>query len=228
MTPLALEKKAEKREQMSPFQQRLMDALDARPSKVEKLLLTLQDKKNYVLHYWNLQFYLEQRMQLTRVHGALEFEQERWMEPCIRMNTKLRKKAISDFEENPYKLMNNSVFGKTMENLRNRIDIRITRRDKGNKIPKLVASRLYSKHVIFTKEMVRIDIHNSRLLLNRPFYVEMTILDYSRTVMYDFYYRVLKKQYGPRCELLYTDTDSLLLCIEMDDVYKDIEENKHL
>ena len=88
-----------------------MDALDAKPSKDERLLLTLEDKKNYVLHYRNLQFYLEQGMKLTRVHRDLEFEKKRWMEPYIRMNTEFRKKATSDFEKNFYKLINNSVLG---------------------------------------------------------------------------------------------------------------------
>ena len=115
-----------------------------------------------------------------------------------------------------------------MENLRNRVDIRIARSDEGNNIRKLIASPLYSRHVIFTKDMVGIEMHKSRLLLNKPVYVGMTILDNSNIVMYDFFYNLLKKQYGLRCELLYRDTDSLLLCIERDEVNKDMKENKHL
>ena len=80
----------------------------------EKLLLTLEDKNNYVVHHRNLQFYLKPCMKLKHVHRVLEFEQECRMEPYIRMNTEFRKKAKSDFEKNFYKLMNNSVFGKTM------------------------------------------------------------------------------------------------------------------
>ena len=87
-----------------------------------KLLLTLEDKKNYVVHFRSLQFYLKMGMKLERVHTVLEFEQECWMEPYIRMNTEFRKKAKNDFEKDFYKLMNNTVFGKTMENLRKRID----------------------------------------------------------------------------------------------------------
>jgi len=83
------------------------------------------------------------------VHRVLEFEQERWMEPYIQMNTEFRKKAKSDFEKKFYKDMNNSVFGKTMENLRNRVDIRIVCRNETDKIRKLIASPLYSRHVLF-------------------------------------------------------------------------------
>jgi len=115
--PLAPEKKEVKKEWMSDYQKGLMEDLELKHQETRKLLLTLQDKNNYVLHYRNLQFYLKQGMKLKRVRRVLEFEQECWMEPYIRMNTEFRKRAKSDFEKDFYKLMNNSVFGKTMEKL---------------------------------------------------------------------------------------------------------------
>ncbi|KAL9987185.1 hypothetical protein ACROYT_G001444 [Oculina patagonica] len=208
--PLAPEKKKINKEMFSPFQKKLIKNLELQPPNTEKLVLTLEDKSNYVVHYRNLQFYLKQGMKLKKVHRVLEFEQECWMEPYIRMNTEFRKKAKNDFEKNFYKLMNNSVFGKTMENLRNRVDIRIARSDETNKLRKLVASPLYSRHVMFSNDLVGIDMRKSRLFLNKPVYTGMTILDVSKLCMYDFYYNHLKKEYGERCELLYTDTDSLL------------------
>ena len=225
--PLAPEKKVVKKKCMSDYQKRLMKVLELKPPDSEKVLLTLENKNNYVVHSRNLQFYLKQGMKLTRVHRVLEFEQECWMEPYIRMNTEFRKKAKNDFEKNFYKLMNNSVFGKTMENLRNRVDIKIARSNETDKIRKLVASPLYSRHVIFSNDLVGIDMRKSRLLLNKPVYTGMTILDNSKILMYDFFYNHLKKQYGQRCELLYTDTDSLLLEIKTDDVYKDIKSNEN-
>ena len=213
---------------MSDYQKRLMKDLDLKPPDSKKLLLTLEDKNNYVVHYRNLQFYLKKGMKLKRVHRVLEFEQECWMEPYIRMSTEFRKKSKSDFEKNFYKLMNNSVFGKTMENLRNRVDIKIVRSEEIDKMRKYVASPLYSRHVIFSNDPVGIDMHKSKLLLDKPVYTGMTILDNSKILMYDFFYNELKKQYGPKCELLNTDTDSLLVEIETDDVYKDIENNKDL
>ena len=225
--PLAPEKKVVKKECMSEYQKRLIKDLELKPPDSKKLLLTLEDKKDYVVHYRNLQFYLKQGMKLKRVKRVLEFEQECWMEPYIRMNTEFRKQAKNDFEKNFYKLMNNSVFGKTMENLRNRVDIKIVRSNEKDKIRKLVASPLYSRHVIFTNDLVGIDMHKSRLLLNKPVYTGMTILDNSKILMYDFYYNQLKKQYGKNCDLLYTDTDSLLLEIQTEDVYKDIKTNEY-
>ena len=225
--PLAPEKKVVKKESMSDYQKNLIKELDLKIPNSKKLLLTLEDKKDYVVHYENLKFYLKQGMKLKSVKRALEFEQECWMEPYIRMNTEFRKQAKNDFEKNFYKLMNNSVFGKTMENLRNRVDIKIVRSNEKDKIRKLVASPLYARHVIFTNDLVGIDMHKSRLLLNKPVYTGMTILDKSKILMYDFFYNHLKKQYGEKCELLYTDTDSLLLKIETEDVYKDIKANEN-
>ena len=182
--PLAPEKKAVKKEWMSEYQKKLMEDMELKPQDSKKQLLTLQDKKNYVVHYRNLQFYLKQGMKLKRVHKVLEFEQECWMEPYIRMNTEFRKKAKSDFEKNFYKLMNNSVFGKTMENLRKRIDINIVSSDETNEIRKLVASPLYSMHVFFSNDLVGINMRKGNLLLNKPVYTGMTILDKVRALVH--------------------------------------------
>ena len=179
--PLAPEKKAVKKEWMSDYQKGLMKDLDLKPPESKKLLLTLRDKKNYVVHYRDLQFNLKQGMKLKSVHRVLEFEQERWMEPYIPMNTEFSKKAKSDFEKNFYKLMNNSVFGRTMENLRNRVDIRIVRSNETGKIRKLIASPLYSRHVLFSNDMAGIDMRKSKLLLNKPVYTGMTILETARS-----------------------------------------------
>ena len=124
--PLGPEKKSINPEQMSECQRRLMADLDLTMPNTDKLVLTLEDKEKYVVQY-NLQFYLSQEMCLKKVHRVIEFDQEPWMEPYIRMNMEFRKQAKSDFETDFYKLMNNSVFGKTMENLRNRTDVKIVR-----------------------------------------------------------------------------------------------------
>jgi len=111
------------KEWMSEYQRKLADELNVDMNE-EKLVLTLQDKKNYVIHYRNLQLYLKLGIKLKKVHRTLEFNQERWMELYIRMSTEFRKQAKNDFEKKIYKLMNNAVFGKTMENLRKRFDVK--------------------------------------------------------------------------------------------------------
>ena len=141
-------------------------------------------------------------MKLTRVHRVMEFEQECWMEPYIRMNTEFWKNAKSDFEKNFYKLMNNSVFSKTMVNLRNRVDIKIVSSNDTDKIRKLVARPLYTRHVMCSNDLAGIDMHKSKLILNKPVYTGMTIFDNSKILMYDFFYNKLKKTIQPQVRAL--------------------------
>ena len=208
---------------MSLYQQIPARELNLGKDRTEKLLLTLRDKKKYVLHYRNLQLYLKLGMKLKKVHNVLAFDQKDWMEPYIRLNTELRKKTASDFEKNFFKLMNNSVFGKTMENLRNRTVVKLVRANDEVKLRKLISHPLFARATIFGESLAGIQMHKESIPINRPVYTGMCVLDLSKTLIYDFYYFHLKHKYGPRCELLYTDTDSLLLEIKTEDFYKDME-----
>ena len=226
--PLASEKKKIEKEWMSEYQRKLADELNVDMNE-EKLVLTLRDKKNYVVHYRNLQLYLKLGMKLKKVHRTLEFNQERWVEPFIRMNTEFRKQAKNDFEKNVFKLMNNADFGKTKENRRKRVEGKIVRSNDMRKIRKLTANPLFAGYELFSNNLAGIlSMRKEKVLFNKPVYVSMTILDNSKILMYDFYYKNLKKKCGPRCNLLYTDTDSLLMEIETGDVYKDMEGQKDL
>ena len=115
-----------------------------------------------------------------------------------------------------------------MENLRNRVDVKIVRARENDKIRKLVSSPNYNRHTILGNDMAGIHTHKTRLVLNKPVYTGMTILENSKILMYEFYYNYLKARYGPNCELIYTDTDSLLLNILTEDVYKDMKEDSWL
>ena len=120
-----------------------------------KLVPSLMNKKKYVVHYRNLQFYLSLGMKVTKIHRVLEFNEKPWMEPYIRLNTDLRKQAKSAFEKDFHKLMNNSVFGKTMENLRKRIDIKLVRTD-GNENEKnkiIITKPNFNRRVRFSDEL---------------------------------------------------------------------------
>lgn len=151
-----------------------------------KLVPTLQDKKSHVVHYRDLQFYLQQGMKVKNVHRVL-------MEPYIRMNTELRKQARNEFEKNFFKLMNNSVFGKTMENVRKQVDIKIVPKSETEKIRKLIASLLFTGYIMFSDCLAGIRMRKGSVRLDKPVYAGMTILDNSKILMYYFYYNHLKR-----------------------------------
>ena len=139
------------------------------------------------------------------------------------MNTNLRAKAKNEFEKDFFKLMNNSVFGKTMENIRNRVDIQLV--NNKMKAKKLAAKPNYMHCTIFDENFIAIHMKKTKLVFNKPVYLGMCILDLSKTLMYDFHYNYIKTKYGPKAKLLFTDTDSLAYEIEIEDFYKDISED---
>ena len=223
--PLAPEKLAVKKEWLSDYQNEL---IENNMLKTEKLVPNLMDKNKYVVHYENLRLYEQLGMKIKKIHRVLEFDEKPWMEPYIRMNTELRKKAKNTFEKDFFKLMNNSVFGKTMENIRKRVDIKLVKTDgsENERLRKIIAKPNFNRRVKFSDELSAIQVNKTKLTLNKPIYVGFSVLDLSKHLMYDWFYNTLKKKYGDNCTLLYTDTDSLLVDIKTEDAYKDMSEMK--
>ena len=191
---------------------------------VHKLIPTLNNKEKYVLHYRNLQLYLDLGLKITKVHRVLEFNQSPWLKQYIDFNTEKRKNANNAFEKDFFKLMNNSIYGKTMENIRKRVDVRLVTDDK--KLLKMASKPTYVSSKIFNENLVAVHKIKETLTLNRPAYVGMCILDLSKTLMYIFHYDYIKKKYENKARLLFTDTDSLCYEIEADDVYQDFFNDK--
>ena len=191
---------------------------------VHKLIPTLSNKKKYVLHYRNLQLYTDLGLKLTKVHRVLEFNQSPWLKEYIDFNTEKRTNAKNAFEKDFFKIMNNSVFGKTMENIRKRVDVRLVTDE--NKLLKMAAKPTYVSSKIFNENLVAVHKIKETLTLNRPAYVGMCILDLSKTLMYDFHYNYIKQKHDSKAKLLFTDTDSLTYEIETSDVYQDFWNDK--
>ena len=136
------------------------------------------------------------------------------------MNTKLRMKSKNNFESDFFKLMNNSVFGKTIENIRKRTDIKLATTKE--EVERYIYKPNYTHRTTFSDDLVAIHMGKTALHMNIPVYLGMSILDISKTLMYKIFYEYIKPKYGEKVKLLFTDTDSLMCEIETEDFYKDI------
>ena len=172
------------------------------------------------MHYKNLKQYLQEGMILKKVHPGIKFHQKPWMEPYIRKNTDLRKKAKNAFEKDFFKLMNNSVFGKTIENIRKRQNVILV--DDRKLANKLSSKPNFDRATIFDENLVACHMKKTEVYLNKPIYVGQAILDLSKTLMFDFHYNYIRKKYNNKAELLFTNTDSLMYLIQTDDFYLNI------
>ena len=188
--------------------------------KVEKLIPNLKDKKNYVIHYKNLMQYISLGIELTKIHRGIRFVESDFMKLYINTNTNLRTQAKNNFEKDFFKLMNNSVFGKTIENIRNRVDVKLVNTEE--KFKKLVAKPNFQSRKIFNENLISVHMKKTSLTMNKPVYLGMCILELSKTIMNDFHYNYIKQKYGDNAKLLFTDTDSYLYQIKTEDFYKDI------
>jgi len=223
--PLAPENLEIQYEMLSDYNKECLDLFGQKFTKSNKLCATVKNKTNYVVHIKNLQFYLSQGLLLTKVHRVIQFHQEAWLKPYIEFNSNKRKVSKNDFEKEFYKLMNNSIFGKTMEDVLNRKNYRLINCDK--KLLKCTKKPQYRGFNIITEDLVGVDMAMTNVKLNKPIIVGFSILDISKIRMYDFYYNTIKRKYNDKAKLLYTDTDSLIMHIETEDLFKDFTEYKH-
>jgi hypothetical protein len=193
-------------------------------NKIKKLTPNLHDKKNYVVHIANLQYYLSMGMVLKQIHKVIEFNHSDWLAKYINHNSKLRQKATNDFEKDFYKLMNNAFYGKTMENVRNRNNVQFCL-DK-EKFVKHTSSPLFANQVNIIQEngLALVKTYKRTVELNKPIYIGATVLDLSKLLMYKFHYQTMKVRF-PNSMMMKTDTDSLLYFVETDDLYQDFKED---
>jgi len=175
------------------------------------------DKEKYTCHIRNLKYYLEKGLKLKKIHRVIEFNQDKFMEPYILFNTEMRKKAKNDFEKDFYKLMNNAVFGKTMENVRNRKDISLIYDQ--TKAQKIINSRLFKDYKKINDDLVLVEKFKKNVVLDKPIQIGLSILDFAKLKMYSYWYDHLKVKYG-------NNVDSLIFQVFTEDFYKDMYENK--
>ena len=194
-----------------------------KPNKVMKLMPNLSDKKNYVVHIRTLVQALQHGLVLEKIHRIISFDQRDWLKEYIDFNTQLRTEAKNDFEKDFFKLMNNSVFGKTMENIRKHRDIKLVTNRKG--FCKYVMKPNFKGSKRFSENLVGVEMGKTKIVMNKPVYLGQAILDLSKIVMYEFHYDYIKPKYGDKINLCYMDTDSFVYEIFTKDFYKDISDD---
>ena len=138
-------------------------------STVPKLIPNLNDKVKYIVHYENLKLYESLGLKITKIHRGIKFEESAWLKKYIDLNTSLRTKATNDFEKDFFKLMNNSVFGKTCENIESRVDIKLVSSEK--QAIKLAAKTSYDTRTIFDENLIAIHMKRTKLYYNKPIYL---------------------------------------------------------
>ena len=137
------------------------------------------------------------------------------------MNTELRKVAKDDFEKDLFKLMNISVFGKTMENIRKHRDIKLVTTDK--KRNKLVSEPNYHTINYISEDLSITEMNKTKVKMNKPIYLGLSILEISKILMYEFWYDYMKPKYNDNVKLCYVDTDNFVMNIKAEDVANDVE-----
>ena len=221
--PLAPKKCAISSDMISKYCKEIADKYKIKVGDVKKLISNLGNKIKYVLHYKNVQLYLSLGMRLTKIYRGLKFKQSDWMKKYIDFNTEIRKNADNDFEKDFFKLMINSVYGKTMENLRKKKKVRLVKNKKD--FLKYTSRPTHITHKFFGKDYAAIHEIKPILILNKPAYVGFTVLEFRNGRCMIFTTILFKKI---NAELLFTDTDSLTYEIKSENVYEEFFKQKNL
>ncbi|XP_060882134.1 uncharacterized protein LOC132953814 [Metopolophium dirhodum] len=195
-------------------------------SSVRKLMVTFLRKERYVVHYMNLKQAMAHGVVVEKTHRVLEFRQTPWLAPYINLNTELRKQATNKFEEQFFKDLNNSVFGKSIENMRKRFNLELV--SCPVRMRKLINQPTFNYCTTYNENLSVVVQHSKEVDFCKPIYIGFTVLELSKVLMYGFHYDVMKRHYGDKIDLLYTDTDSLFYRVTTNDFYDDCINNSNL
>ena len=174
-------------------------------------MTTLHNKHRYVLHYRAFKQALKHGLVLVKVHRAIQFKQSHWLKKYIDLNSAKRKKAKNEFETMLFKLFNNAVYGKTMENERKLIDVKLVTKWIGRYgAEALISKPNFHSCDIFDENLVAVQLLRMEISIRKPIYIGLSVLDLSKTLVYRFHYDYKRDRVGDQGKLLYTDTDSLV------------------
>lgn len=199
---------------------------DIKTVPTNKLIPHLGNKEKYVVHYRFLQQMIKNGLEIKKFRRVLKFTQGPILKNFIEFNTNQRKLAKDDVEKDMFKLMNNAIYGKTNENVRNRCDIELVRKSDDKRFDQLSCHHHIKGFRKIAENTYSIEKAKKSVLLNKPVVMGFTILDLSKYFMFDFHYDKMKKVYGKNLKLLMTDTDSFIYEIKTEDLFKDMSERK--
>ena len=193
---------------------------------VRKLIPNLYNKERYVVHHEAFRCYLRNGMVSRKILERISYEERDFMKELVDINAQARKVAKDDFEKDFYKRMSNSVFGKTMENVRNRANIEILNgNDKGDekKLLKLISKPNFGGAFIFeNSQLVSVRMRPSTVRQDKPIQYGVSVLDRTKVPMYEWHYGYMKPKYGKNAKAGYTDTDSFIYEIHTEDFFEDM------
>ena len=190
----------------------------------KKLICDWSDKKNYLIHYRMLKFYARHGMVVDKVHEIISLRQSRWLEKYINFKTQKRSKAKNDFEKDFYKLLNNAFYGKTTENVRNRLKIKFIKKDNYREIIKQQSKLTFNGIHKSYENCDSYTFKQNELLMDKPIYLGFSVLELSKLLMYETYYDELEPYFGQEnIQLHYMDTDSFVLSVNTKDIIKDLK-----
>ncbi|UZO15801.1 uncharacterized protein OCT59_007216 [Rhizophagus irregularis] len=230
--PPAVDSIAVKKDRLNPYITKLVDNLDGgRFPETEKLVPHLGKHEDYVIHYQELQYYIKLGMVVDEITQVLSFDQDNWLAPYIAKNTNLRQQSKNSFEKDFFKLMNNSIYGKTMENVRKYQDVKLMRMINENdekKFLKKVRKPSFKYARQLGNTLVGAHMGKASVILNKPIIIGASVLGLSKLLMYRFWYGFVKEKYENKVRLGYMDTDSFIYHVETEDIYKDMAERPDL
>jgi len=208
--PLAPENIEISTENLSPYAKKALEQCSGTTKyKDTKLSATFHDRKNYIIHFKNLKLYLSLGMKLTKIHRVVEFKQKNFISPFINKCTSERQKAVTKFEQDQFKKLANSTYGKTIQNVRNYINVKL--HTNLNTLQKAIACHTFKNFVILADNLVQTNHFTPNIIHDKPLFVGFTILELSKHIMYDFYYNTLQKNDNTfQTDLGFSDTDSFL------------------
>jgi DNA polymerase type B, organellar and viral len=219
--PLISHKEVVQEQWLSPYSLKYSSCDERKHDKSMKLLSTYYPKQEYVVHYMLLKYWLFKGVKITKIHRVMYCRQSYWLKEYIDFNCSKRSEATNKFLQDLYKLIMNSFYGKTCENVRNQRILKIYHDSKS--FQKDILKENIIKEKIYNDDLAMIEFRKLTVQLNKPIFIGFTILDLSKLHMQQMWYDKLKIMYDERIQLLGTDTDSFIIHIKTKDVYTDMQ-----